>query len=469
MARQKQLPFPEDETPLQGTGLAGGDTRNVSGPVEVSQAVPASRNDTETTGSSLFDEVLRRETLNRAWAQVRANKGAPGVDGVTIDEFVAWMHEHRERVLAALRDGSYQPSPVRRKDIPKAGGGTRMLGVPTVLDRVIQQAIVIVLTPILDPTFSQSSFGFRPRKSAHDAVRQARGFVQAGYRWVVDLDLSKFFDRVNHDVLMERLARRINDKRLLRLIRRYLEAGMMVNGVVTEREEGTPQGGPLSPLLANVLLDEWDQQLEARGHKFCRYADDCNVYVQSRRAGERVMAWCVAFLEGRLRLKVNVEKSAVDRPWRRKFLGLSVSHGQTPKIRIAPQSKVRFADRVRQITSRRRGISLDRMVRELNQYLRGWFGYFRLSETPSVLEELDGWIRRRLRCYLLKQWKPGRGRRKALQRLNVPDPWMISSSRKGPWRLSKTKAVHLGLDQTYFDQLGLFNLTAQWRAKSQPI
>ena len=469
MERQKRLPFPEDDRPAEGTGLAGGDARHASGPDGASQAVPASRNDTETTGSSLFDEVLRRETLNRAWAQVRANKGAPGVDGVTIDDFVAWMHEHKETVLAALRDGSYQPSPVRRKDIPKAGGGTRMLGVPTVLDRVIQQAIVIVLTPILDPTFSRSSFGFRPKKSAHDAVRQARGFVQAGSRWVVDLDLSKFFDRVNHDVLMERLARRINDKRLLRLIRRYLEAGMMCDGVVIEREEGTPQGGPLSPLLANLLLDEWDRQLEARGHQFCRYADDCNIYVRSKRAGERVMAWCVAFLEGRLRLKVNAEKSAVDRPWRRKFLGLTVSHGRDPKIRIAPQSKQRFQDRVRVITSRRRGVSLGRLVRELNQYLRGWFGYFRLSETPSVLEELDGWIRRRLRCYLLKQWKPGRGRRKALQRLGVPDPWMISGSRKGPWRLSKTKAVHLGLDQTYFDQLGLFNLSAQWRAKSQPI
>jgi group II intron reverse transcriptase/maturase len=344
-----------------------------------------------------------------------------------------------------------------------------MLGVPTVLDRVIQQAIVIVLTPVLDPTFSASSYGFRPKKSAHDAVRQARGFVRDGHRWVVDLDLSKFFDRVNHDVLMERLARRIDDKRLLRLIRRYLEAGMMSEGVVTEREEGTPQGGPLSPLLANVLLDEWDKQLEARGHKFCRYADDCNIYVKSKRAGERVMSWCVAFLEGRLRLKVNAEKSAVDRPWNRKFLGLTVTHGREPKIRIARASRDRFEDRVRVITSRRRGISIERMVRELNRYLQGWFGYFRLSETPSVLEELDGWIRRRLRCFLLKQWRPGRGRRRALERLGVLDAFMISGSRKGPWRLSKTQAVHAGLDQIWFDTLGLFNLTAQWRLKSQAV
>lgn len=469
MGRQKLFPFPEDEVPLNEPGLTGGDTRHVSGPARVSQAIPASKNHTETTGSSLFDEVLRRETLNRAWAQVRANKGAPGVDGVTIDGFVAWLSEHKEMVLAALRDGSYRPSPVRRVDIPKPGGGTRMLGVPTVLDRVIQQAIVIVLTPILDPTFSQSSYGFRPKKSAHDAVRQAREFVREGHRWVVDLDLSKFFDRVNHDILLARLARRINDKRLLRLIRRYLQAGMMSEGVVTGREEGTPQGGPLSPLLANVLLDDWDKQLEARGHKFCRYADDCNIYVKSKRAGERVMAWCVAFLEGRLRLKVNADKSAVDRPWNRKFLGLTVTRGRQPKIRIAAKSRERFEDRVRDITSRRRGISIQQMVRELNRYLQGWFGYFRLSETPSVLEELDGWIRRRLRCFLLKQWKPGRGRRKALQQLGISDPRSISGSRKGPWRLSKTQAVHRGLDNSYFQNLGLFNLSEQWRIKSQAV
>lgn len=469
MARQKLLPFPEDDVPPCAEGLSGGDARNAFGPVQVPQAIPASKSHTETTGSSLFDEVLRRETLNRAWNQVRANKGAPGVDGVTIDGFLAWISEHKETVLAALRDGSYLPSPVRRVDIPKPGGGTRMLGVPTVLDRVIQQAIVIVLTPILDPTFSQSSYGFRPKKSAHDAVRQACEFVREGHRWVADLDLSKFFDRVNHDVLMGRLARRIDDPRLLRLIRRYLQAGMMSDGVVSEREEGTPQGGPLSPLLANVLLDDWDKQLEARGHKFCRYADDCNIYVKSKRAGERVMSWCVEFLEGRLRLKVNADKSAVDRPWNRKFLGLSVTNGRQPKIRIAAKSRERFEDRVRELTSRRRGISIQRMVRELNRYLQGWFGYFRLSETPSVLEELDGWIRRRLRCFLVKQWKPGRGRRTALNRLGAPNAQMISGSRKGPWRLSKTQAVHMGLDTAYFQKLGLFNLTEQWRFKSQAV
>lgn len=469
MARQKLLPFPEDDRPPVDRGPAGGDTRNVFGPVRVSQAIPASTPNTETTGSSLLDEVLRPRTLNRAWTQVRANQGAPGVDGVTITDFPAWLGEHKETVLAALREGTHQPSPVRRVDIPKPGGGTRMLGVPTVLDRVIQQAIVIVLTPILDPTFSSSSYGFRPNKSAHDAVRQAREFVASGQRWVVDLDLSKFFDRVNHDILMERLARRISDRRLLRLIRRYLQAGMMADGVVTERGEGTPQGGPLSPLLANVLLDDWDKQLEARGHKFCRYADDCNIYVKSKCAGERVMSWCTAFLEGRLRLKVNVEKSAVDRPWNRKFLGLSVTNGKRPKLRIAPQSRKRFEDRVREITSRRRGVSVERMVRELNRYLQGWFGYFRLTEAPSVLEELDGWIRRRLRCFLLKQWKPGRGRRRALTRLGASDPWMISGSRKGPWRLSKTKAVHTGLDASYFTKLGLFHLSEQWRRLSQAV
>jgi RNA-directed DNA polymerase len=259
---------------------------------------------------------------------------------------------------------------------------------------------------------------------------------------------------VNHDVLMESLARRIYDKRLLRLIRRDLQAGMMAEGVVTGREEGTPQGGPLSPLLANVLLDEWDRQLEARGHKFCRYADDCNVYVRSRRAGERVMSWCAAFLECRLRLKVNAEKSAVDRPWNRKFLGLSVTNGKRPKIRIAPQSRKRFEDRVREITSRRRGVSIKRMLWELNRYLQGWFGDFRLTETPRMLEELDGWIRRRLRCFLLKQWKPDPGPPPVSAAVGGSRPWMISGSRKGPWRLSKTKAVHMGLDTSYFAKLG---------------
>ena len=285
-----------------------------------------------------------------------------------------------------------------------------------------------------------------------------------GHRRVVDLDLSKFFDRVNHDLLMERLARRIGDKVLLRLIRRYLAAGMMQGGVVIERAEGTPQGGPLSPLLANLLLDEWDRELDRRGHRFCRYADDCNIYVRSRKAGQRVMAWCRKLLEGRLRLKVNEEKSAVDRPWNRKFLGLSVTNGRVPKLRLAGQSVERMRLCIRAITARRRGISVHRMVEELNRFLRGWLGYFRLAETPSRFEELDGWIRRRLRCFLLSQWKAGRGRRRALRRLGVREAGNISWSRKGPWRLSKTQQTQEGLTVRYFRSLGLLSLTDQWRA-----
>lgn len=458
--RQKLLPFMKE-------AIDGENGRNPNVPSVASQAARASTEATKTTDSSLIEEVLHKETLTRAWKQVRANRGAPGVDGVTIEAFPAWYREHGPAVMQALREGRYLPSPVRRVDIPKPGGGTRMLGVPTVLDRLIQQAIVLVLTPILDPTFSPSSYGFRPGRSAHDAVRQARKFVTEGHRWVVDLDLSKFFDRVNHDILMERLARRIADKHLLRLIRRYLAAGMMQDGVVVERAEGTPQGGPLSPLLANLLLDEWDRELDRRGHRFCRYADDCNIYVRSRKAGQRVMAWCRKFLEGRLRLRVNEEKSAVDRPWNRKFLGLSVTNGRVPKIRLADPSVERMQSRVRALTARRRGVSIQRMVEELNRFLRGWFGYFRLAETPSRFERLDSWIRRRLRCFLLSQWKPGRGRRRALHRLGVSEAGNISWSRKGPWRLAKTYQTHQGLTASYFRSLGLLSLTDQWRALSQ--
>jgi len=464
VARQKLLEFMYDEGE---TSHDGGGDRQSPGPSAVPQAGTASNETTETADSPLLQEVLRGSTLEQAWKQVRSNKGAPGTDGVTIEAFPKWFRANRSAIMASLRNGSYEPSPVRRKDIDKPGGGTRMLGIPTVLDRVIQQAIVIVLTPIIDPTFSESSYGFRPGRSGRDAVRQARQFVAEGHRWVVDLDLSKFFDRVNHDVLMERLSRRITDKPLLRLIRKYLEAGMMADGVVVRREEGTPQGGPLSPLLANVLLDEWDKLLESRGHKFCRYADDCNVYVKSRQAGERVMSWCVRFLERRLRLQVNTEKSAVDRPWHRKFLGMSVTNGRQPKLRIASKSVDRFKDRVREITSRRRGINVTRMIAELNRYVRGWFGYFRMTESPSVLEELDGWIRRRIRCFLLKQWKPGRGRRRALKRLGVREAGHISGSRKGPWRLSKTKQTHEGLSLKWFEEKGLFSLKQRWRELSQ--
>ena len=450
-----------------GEGHEGGDGRKPSGPSPVRQVGDVQEGIAERTESPLLAEVLRSETLSAAWKQVRANKGAAGVDGVSVAEFAEWFEEHRESVLTALREGTYRPSEVRRVDIPKPGGGTRMLGVPTVLDRVIQQSIAIVLTPILDPTFSDSSYGFRPRRSATQAVTQARTYVEEGRRWVVDLDLSKFFDRVNHDVLMNRLSRKVEDRALLKLIRRFLTAGMMAEGVVTRRTEGTPQGGPLSPLLANVLLDEWDKKLEAAGHCFCRYADDCNIYVRSKRAGERVMNWSRRFLEKRLRLKVNEEKSAVDRPWKRKFLGMSVTNGRKPKIRLANPSRSRFRDRVRELTQRNRGISIEAMVTQLNRYLRGWLGYFRLIESGSVLQELDSWIRRRLRCFLLKQWRPGKGRRVRLKRLGVSGAQRISGSRKGPWRLARTRQAHYGLSVEYFRELGLINLHDEWATLSQ--
>jgi group II intron reverse transcriptase/maturase len=402
--------------------------------------------------------------MNQAWRRIRANGGSPGVDGVTVDEFPAWMAERRDAVLRALGEGTYEPSPVLRVEIPKHDGGTRTLGVPTVLDRVIQQAIVIVLTPLLDPRFSESSHGYRPGRSAHQAVQRARDFVAEGHRWVVDIDLERFFDRVNHDVLMERLSRRIRDKALLRLIRRFLRSGMMAGGLVGARTEGTPQGGPLSPLLSNVLLDEWDKELERRGHCFVRYADDCNIYVRSKRAGDRVLASCRRFLAERLRLQVNAEKSAVDRPWKRSFLGYSVTNGERPRLRIAPKSIQRMKQRVRELTRRTRGVSLKQVIADVATYLRGWLSYYRLAETPSVLRGLDAWLRRKLRCYVIKQ--KGRNSRfyGLLKSLGVraADIGWIATSSRGPWRMSRNPQVHTGLSARYFEERGLFSLHRQW-------
>lgn len=445
--------------PFEGGSPGGRGGRNPSVPSGTQQAIPASKGSAPARGP-LFEQVVREDTLDRAWRRVRANRGAPGVDGMTVDEFPEWFQEHGSTLVDQLLAGTYVPSPVRRAEIPKPGGGLRLLGVPTVLDRVIQQAIVLTLTPILDPTFSEWSFGFRPGRSAHGAMRCARQHVTDGHRWVVDLDLSKFFDRVNHDVLMSRLARRIGDRALLRLIRRYLEAGVMLDGVVVSSHEGTPQGGPLSPLLSNVLLDDWDRELERRGHKFVRYADDCVIYVRSRRSGERVMASCTRFLEGRLRLKVNAEKSAVARPWKRGFLGFSVTHGWKPKLRLDPKSVMRMKDKVRAITRRRRGVSVHQVVEELNRYLRGWLGYFRLTESPSVLDRLSGWIRRRLRCFRLKQWRKANSHRRRRGRRKVPAGIPVSTTRL--WRLSKTQNVDRVLNQAWIERLGLIDLRREW-------
>ena len=348
-----------------------------------------------------MEEVVRRGNVVAAYKRVVRNGGAPGVDGVTVDDFKAYCRERWARVREELLSDEYQPQPVRRVEIPKPGRrGTRVLGIPTVLDRMIQQALLQVLQPIFDPTFSEESYGFRPGRSAHQAVLRAREHIVAGHRWVVDLDLENFFDRVNHDVLMARVARRVKDKRVLRLIGRYLRAGMMEGGLVSPRTEGTPQGGPLSPLLSNILLDELDRELERRGHRFVRYADDCNVYVKSKAAGERVMASLEKFLAKRLRLKVNREKSKVTRPWKCKLLGYSVTAHREVKLRLAPESIRRLKEKLRPILRRGRGRNLVSVIEELRPVLLGWVAYFRLVETKGRFEELDAWIRRRLRCIL---------------------------------------------------------------------
>src|SRR5271155_594663 len=380
----------------------GGEARSRSTRPEEPQALTAV-DPARALTVSLMEEVTDRDNLNRAYFRVRANKGAAGVDGMTVNDLKAWITEHKEEFIASLLDGTYQPQPVRGVQIPKPGGGVRQLGIPTVVDRLVQQAILQVLEKILDPRFSESSFGFRPGRGAYDALAQAKRYVAEGRTIVVDLDLEKFFDRVNHDILMSRLARRVGDKRLLKIIRRFLETGMMQAGVCVERHEGTPQGGPLSPLLANLLLDDLDRELERRHHAFCRYADDCNIYMRSAAAGERVLASVTAFLEGRLKLRVNRTKSAVSPVQERKFLGYRLLADGT--LIIAPQSLDRARDRIRRITRRNRGVSFEEMVRQLNSFLTGCVTYFRYAKAKSALDQLGGWVRRKLRCVRLKQRK----------------------------------------------------------------
>jgi RNA-directed DNA polymerase len=416
--------------------------------------------------SMLMEEAMRRENVSAAYARVVRNAGAAGVDGMTVDDLMPHCRKHWARIREELLSGKYVPEPVRRVEIPKpAGKGKRTLGIPTVLDRLIQQALLQVLQPIFDPTFSDGSFGFRPGRGAHGAIVRAREHMTAGHRWVVDMDLEKFFDRVNHDVLMARVARRVKDKRVLVLIRRYLQAGMMDGGLVSPRAEGTPQGGPLSPLLSNVLLDELDRELERRGHRFVRYADDCNVYVRSKTAGERVMASLERFLEERLRLTVNRDKSAVARPWERKFLGYSVTSHREPKLRVAPESVKRLKTKLRSILRQARGRNLGRVAKELRPLLRGWVAYFRMAEVKVSFEELDAWMRRKLRCIIWRQWKQPRTRFKELRRHGLDEARAATSAYNGhgAWWNAGASHMNQAVPTSTLRKLGLVSLLDEHR------
>jgi len=461
--KQRQPKTPEGgcrrEVAVKPQGTAGAPS------LSSAQIAPSSREG----HNDLLERMLEGYNLRLAYKRVVQNGGAPGVDGVTVTELQAHLWTHWETIKEQLLAGTYKPAPVKRVEIPKPGGGVRMLGIPTVMDRFLQQALMQVMTPIFDDGFSRFSYGFRPSRRAHDAVRQAQRFMQEGYRWVVDMDLEKFFDRVNHDILMARVARKVKDKRVLKLIRAYLNAGVMINGVIHDTEEGTPQGGPLSPLLANILLDDLDKELERRGLRFVRYADDCNIFVASKRAGERAMGSVIRFVEGKLKLKVNREKSAVDRPWKRKFLGFSFLSDQEATIRLAPKTLERFKERIRMITSRTRSVSMEQRIKELNQYITGWTGYFHMASAKKHCETLDKWIRRRLRMCLWKQWKRVRTRYRELRALGVPEYFvhMMANSRRGPWEMSRN--LNNALDTSYWQAQGLNSLLERYLELRLPL
>ena len=407
-----------------------------------------------------MEAVVERQNMIKALQQVKRNKGQGGIDGMSVSQLDEYLKTNWNVIKEQLLDGSYQPQAVLGIQIPKPNGGMRQLGIPTVIDRLIQQAIHQVLTPIFDPGFSESSYGFRPGRSAHQAVSAAREFVKSGKRWVVDMDLEKFFDRVNHDILMSRIARKVKDKRLLRIIRKYLQAGIMQDGLVSQRVEGTPQGSPLSPLLSNILLDDLDKELEKRGHKFCRYADDCNIYVGSKAAGKRVLERITKFLETKPRLTVNATKSAVDRPWNRKFLGYSMTAEKATRLRPSPQNVQRLKGTIREVVRRGRGCSLYRVIGELTPKLRGWGNYFKLSEVKKVFEELDGWIRRKLRNMIWRQWKKPKTRYRNLKSRGISEDWARQTALggHGPWFASGTKTMNIAFPKKFFDNLGLVSL-----------
>src|SRR6266852_6083851 len=445
---QLRLDFPSAPT---------GEARQ-AGREDIESPSVASEPERPANTSRIMEEVCERANLKEALRQVRSNKGSAGIDRMTVDQLGDYLKQHWPVIREQLLNGTYEPKPLRRVEIPKPdGGGVRKLGIPTVLDRFIQQAVMQVLQRQWNPTFSQYSYGFRPRRSAHHAVAQAQQYIAQGHGWVIDLDLEKFFDRVNHDKLMGQIAKRVEDKRLLKLTRAFLNAGVMENGLVSPSVEGTPQGGPLSPLLSNLVLDELDRELERRGHRFVRYADDCNIYVRSERAGQRVMESISRFITQKLKLKVNEAKSAVAKPQERKFLGFSFSAGPEIKRKIAPKAIDRFKRRVREITRRAKGVSIETTMAELAPYMRGWHSYFGFCETPQELVTLTRWVRLRLRVALWRQWKTPRRRRAALLELGVR-PKLASNtagSGRGPRYLAHAKALSVGLSNAYFKSLGL--------------
>jgi len=459
------------EAARMGQGIQERAGRNPAGTGVRVEADAGARSWTNAEPDTLMERVLERPNLMRAYQRVVSNKGAAGVDQMPITALKGHLQQHWPTVRERLLAGSYHPQPIRRVSIPKPQGDERILGIPTVQDRLIQQALHQVLSPLLEPTFSDHSYGFRPGRSAHQAVKAMQRHINDGHRWVVDLDLAQFFDRVNHDVLMSLLARRITDRRTLTLIRRYLEAGMLDGGVVSLRREGTPQGGPLSPLLSNVLLTELDRELERRGHRFCRYADDCNIYVRSERAGHRVMTSITHYLETHLRLAVNTEKSAVDRPWRRSYLGYSVSWHKQVRLRIAPKSLKAHQAKLRQLLKQSRGRSLSTTIRKLNPVLQGWANYYRLTASKRSVEALDGWIRRRLRLILWRQWKRARTRARNLMRSGLSEPraWTSATNGRGPWWNSGASHMNAALPKKVFNRLSLISLLDTInRLQSQP-
>lgn len=422
-------------------------------------------NDVLDDTSSLLERILARENMILAMKRVIRNKGSHGIDGMRVDELRPYIIENWHSIRQKLLEGRYKPSPVRRVEIPKPDGGVRLLGIPTVLDRLIQQAIAQELNKIYDPTFSESSYGFRPNKSAKQAILKAREYINEGNKWVVDMDLEKFFDKVNHDILMERLSRKIKDKRMLKLIRAYLESGVMLNGIKINSEEGTPQGGPLSPLLTNILLDEVDKELEKRGHKFCRFADDCNIYVKSEKAGKRVMESIKEIIECRLKLKVNEKKSAVDLVSRRKFLGFSFYFGKDGvSIRIHEKSYNRFKEKIREITNRNTGVSNIYRINRLNEYTVGWINYFAVANATIKIRDLERWIRRRLRACIWKQWKRVRTRGRNLIKLGVAESkaWQFANTRKGYWRISNSPILDITLNNKYLENLGYKSISKRY-------